>query len=663
MSHSDPLASKPASARSGNIWPGDWDVVVVGGGHAGSEAALATARAGLRTLLLTTNVDRIGWMSCNPAIGGVGKTHLVAEIDALGGAMARNADGAGVHTKLLNASRGPAVQALRVQCDKLAYATGLRETVESQPRLQVMQGTVTRLWLAGSQVNGVETNLGLRLEARTVILTAGTFMAAICHYGDRREAGGRAGDSPAAAMADFFGGHRIATLRHKTGTCPRLDCRAIDWSALEVDPGLRPPPSISTHPPVQRLKQMDCHATWTTPATHTLIRAALDRSPLFRGKIDGVGPRYCPSIEDKVIRFANRERHLLVLEREGWRTGEVYLSGLSTSLPADVQLAVVRSVPGLKAAEIVRFGYAVEYDTVDPRQLGTDLQMLDIGGLFLAGQVNGTSGYEEAAAQGLVAAIGAIAKVRGDQPPVLDRAESYLGVLVDDLITNGGGEPYRMFTSRAEHRLSLRPGNADLRLARLGRRFDLITDQQLEAVETRRQTLEAAWLHLGTTEVRPDIATLGLLSTFSDGGLDGPTPLALLLRRPAVSLSDLAPWLPAQLQPGTPECVLNERDVDELTARARYAGYVAREQTCRDRVARNGTRSIPADLDYRAVGALNAEAIEVLEMARPTTLAQAGRVRGMTPAALQALAMHLEARRRKADAVVQRQEPDAGSQV
>jgi tRNA uridine 5-carboxymethylaminomethyl modification enzyme len=606
--------------------PGPWRIVVVGGGHAGCEAALACARLGVPTLLLTQNVDRIGWMSCNPAIGGVGKSHLVAEIDALGGEMARATDRAGVHYKWLNASKGAAVRALRVQCDKLAYATAMRRILEQTPGLAIKQADVRSLWLEQGVLRGVETHQGLRFAAEAVVLTAGTFLEAVLHTGLSRSQGGRAGDAPSRGLGDQLRSLGVRTQRHKTGTCPRVDGRTVDWAQLPLDPGLVPPPRMARHGSPVQLPQMPCWVSWTNGRTHELIRGGLDRSPMYTGVIEGTGPRYCPSVEDKVVRFADHDRHQLFLEREGWQTDEVYLNGLSTSLPADVQLAVVRSIDGLAQAEIVRFGYAVEYDAIDARELDTRLQLRALPGLFLAGQVNGTSGYEEAAAQGLLAGLNAVQQVRGQPPVVFTRRESYLGVIVDDLVTLGAAEPYRMFTARAEHRLVLRASNADLRLTERGRHLGLVADEQWQAFEARRERLARAHGTLAHT-VRVGEESL---------------PLRQWLARPEVAPDAAAAFLPE----------LDPDDLHELATEVRYAGYVAREQKRQARAERHEHLPIPPELDFAALGNLSREAVQALERVRPETLGQAARIPGVTAAAVQALAFHLLRRVRRAPVVV-----------
>lgn len=619
---------------------GPWRAIVVGGGHAGAEAALALARGGIQTLLLSQNVDRIGWMSCNPAIGGIGKSHIVAELDALGGQMARAADAAGVHYKWLNASRGPAVRALRVQCDKLAYATAMRTHLESTPNLHIKQADVRSLWLDGNGgLRGVVTAQDLAFAAEAVILTAGTFLDAVLHTGLAQQRGGRMGDAPSIGLGDQFRQLGVTTLRHKTGTCPRVDGRTVDWARIQPDPGLVPPPPLSRFSDRVALPQMDCHILWTHEGTHQIIRDHLDRSPLFTGIIDGTGPRYCPSIEDKVVRFPQHDQHYLFLEREGWQTREVYVSGLSTSLPADAQLQMVRSLQGLEHAEIVRFGYAVEYDAIDARQLDLTLQLRAVPGLFLAGQVNGTSGYEEAAGQGLVAGIGALQRLRGQEPVHFSRTDSYLGVMVSDLTTQGADEPYRMFTSRAEHRLHLRVSNADLRLAGLGRRLGLVSDANWALLEARRERLARAELAL-QTKVTPSQQELARLAALGMGGLAQPQTLAQLLCRQGVEWPDLAPWLADDLR------ALPEEDQHELTTAARYAGYLAREHNRIARAGRHEQLAIPAELDFAKVGGLSRECVQKLQQVRPQTLGQAAQVPGVTPAAVQAIAFALRQRSR-----------------
>ncbi len=664
------------------IHPGRVDVIVVGGGHAGAEATLAAVRMGCQVLLITTAVDRIGWMSCNPSVGGVGKTHLVAEVDALGGEIARCTDRSSVHTKLLHHTRGAAVQALRAQCDKLEYATAMRERLEGQDGLRIVQGTVSALWVEGGRIRGAITSHGVAYEATAVVLTAGTFLSAVCHVGDRQEVGGRAGEGSANALGQQLRDLGLRLLRHKTGTCPRVDGRSIDWSATDPDPGLRPPPAMARYGPPPRLPQMDCAITRTNAKSHAIIREAIPRSPLFSGQIEGTGPRYCPSIEDKVVRFGDRQGHTLFLEREGWRTQEVYVAGLSTSLPVDAQLALLRSISGLERAQIVRFGYAVEYDTIDPRQLGRDLGLEVQPGLYFAGQVNGTSGYEEAAAQGIWAGAAAACFALERDLPLLSRADAYLGVLVDDLTTRGGDEPYRMLTSRAEHRLTLRTGNADLRLLPIAEALGLVEPEQLAATRARHRRLQEAVAALEQTQLAPSAPVLRRLADHGQGSFGAPASLAELLRRPGMTFEALRPYLPpvlasarsaaasadagaganafeaAQVGPndlegttGTTSADLDALDLEEVQIEIRYQAYHRREQGRITRTRRAESVALPADLDFDAIGALSAEARQRLRAARPATLGAAARLPGLTPTAVQALYLHLELRRRAASAV------------
>ncbi len=640
--------SRPALAASPMHYAGPWRAIVVGGGHAGCEAALALARGGVPTLLLTQNVDRIGWMSCNPAIGGIGKSHLVAEIDALGGQMARATDASGVHYKVLNSSKGPAVRALRVQCDKLAYATAMRRALEQTPGLSIKQGDVRRLWLADGQLAGVETAAGVQFSAAVVILTAGTFIGAVCHTGEAQIVGGRAGDTATLGLGDQLRALGVQTLRHKTGTCPRLDGRTIDWSRAQPDCGLDPPPPMARHGRGAVLAQMPCFVTHSNAETHAVIRENVHRSPLFGGVIEGVGPRYCPSIEDKVVRFPQHAQHYIFLEREGWQTDEIYVNGLSTSLPADVQIAMVRSLPGLEHAEIVRFGYAVEYDAIDARQLGRDLMLPALPGLYFAGQVNGTSGYEEAAGQGLVAGIQALLRLRGEPALHLSRTESYLGVMVDDLVSLGAAEPYRMFTSRAEHRLVLRTSNADLRLTPLGRALGLVDDAAWQNFLNRRARLDqlAAALH-GVT-LTPEPGVVRMVESWGGGTILQPTTLGQLLCRPEVTLDQLAPFLPDALDLRQ----FNADDREEVTTQVRYAGYVVREALRQAKARKLEDMKFPTELDFSEISGLSREALDALQRARPQTLAQAARVPGVTPASVQVLSFWLAGPRRQRASVV-----------
>ncbi|MGM0578521.1 MAG: tRNA uridine-5-carboxymethylaminomethyl(34) synthesis enzyme MnmG [Myxococcota bacterium] len=619
-----------------------YDVLVVGAGHAGTEAALAAARAGARVLVITHNLDRAGWMSCNPAIGGLGKGHLVKEIDALGGAMARAIDGSGIQFRRLNMRKGPAVRATRAQADKWAYAAEIRWTLERQPGLTLRQASVERLVVdeEGGRpvVRGVDTGLGVRWLARTVIVTAGTFMRGLCHYGETKVKGGRAGDRAAYGLSGSLLDLGLEMGRLKTGTVPRLDGRTIDWTSVQEQPGDDPPRPFAMYGGRVALEQVSCHRTWTTSATHEIIRRALHRSPMFSGEIAGTGPRYCPSIEDKVVRFADRSRHQVILEPEGLRTHEVYPNGISTSLPIDVQVRMVRSIPGLESAEVTRPGYAVEYDFVDPRQLGHDLQTKRVRGLFLAGQVNGTSGYEEAGIQGLIAGINAALFARGQDPFVLDRAEAYGGVLVDDLVTRGCDEPYRMFTSRAEYRLLLREDNADERLVPRARDVGLVDDDVWRAFQRRRREVEETLDRLRATTLMPSDATNDRLRAAGVEPIGMPTSLEELLRRPEVDTTKLirtgADWL-ERVDPVARE---------KVEIRARYAGYIARQDRQVARFRELESMALPAELDYAQIGGLTHEAVEKLTRARPTSLGQAGRLEGIRPAHVSAVMMHLRKR-------------------
>ena len=623
-----------------------YEVIVIGGGHAGTEAALAAARSGARTLLLTHNIETVGAMSCNPAIGGIGKGHLVKEIDALGGAMAHAADLAGIQWRTLNASKGPAVRATRCQADRALYRAAIRRIVEAQPNLAVFQAAVDDLLIQngtgeGDAVRGVLTQTGLRFHADAVVLTAGTFLAGRIHIGPTQYSAGRMGDPPATTLAARLRERAFPVQRLKTGTPPRIDGRTLDYSVMDVQPGDDPMPVMSFLGDVrEHPRQVPCWITHTSERTHEIIRGALDRSPLYSGQIEGVGPRYCPSIEDKVVRFAEKASHQIFVEPEGLEVAEIYPNGISTSLPFDVQLALVRSIRGFEQAHITRPGYAIEYDYFDPRGLLPTLQTRGVQGLYFAGQINGTTGYEEAAAQGLLAGINAARHVRGEAGWSPRRDEAYLGVLVDDLVTHGTTEPYRMFTSRAEYRLQLREDNADLRLTEKGRELGLVDDvrwarfcAKREAIERESGRLAALWAAPGNALGREVEAVLGVAVSRETRALD-------LIRRPELDYAALM-RVPA-LGPGVGDAQVAE----QVEIGVKYAGYVERQREEIERQRRHEDTVIPAGFEYAAVRGLSAEVRQKLEQVQPASLGQAQRIAGMTPAAISLLLVHLERQRR-----------------
>ena len=618
-------------------FPTRFDVIVIGGGHAGTEAALAAARMGSQTLLLTHNIETLGQMSCNPAIGGIGKSHLVKEIDALGGAMAEATDKAGIQFRVLNSRKGPAVRATRAQADRVLYKAAIRHTLESQPNLTLFQQAADDLIVENDQVTGVVTQTGIRFNARTVVLTTGTFLGGVIHIGMQHHAGGRAGDAPANALAQRLRELPFNVGRLKTGTPPRIDARSVDFSVMQEQWGDDPTPvmsfigSRSQHP-----EQVCCYVTRTTEQTHDIIRSGFDRSPMFAGSIEGVGPRYCPSIEDKVNRFADKDSHQIFVEPEGLTTNELYPNGISTSLPFDIQLAAVRSIPGFENAHITRPGYAIEYDYLNPQDLRHTLETKFIQGLYFAGQINGTTGYEEAGAQGLLAGINAALRSQEKDEWYPRRDEAYLGVLVDDLITMGTSEPYRMFTSRAEYRLILREDNADLRLTETGRKLGLVNDERWQKFNDKREAIATERSRLEVTRIHPNTEAGERANGFLKQPMTRDQSLAELLRRPEIVYSHIA-------EIGA-EKAEDPVVADQVEIEIKYEGYISRQADEIERLRKNENTALPVDLDYDVIGGLSNEIKQKLKTVRPETVAQASRIQGVTPAAVSQILVHLKKR-------------------
>ncbi|KAA1163576.1 tRNA uridine-5-carboxymethylaminomethyl(34) synthesis enzyme MnmG [Pseudoalteromonas fuliginea] len=619
------------------IFHENFDVIVVGGGHAGTEAALAAARMGMNTLLLTHNMDTLGQMSCNPAIGGIGKGHLVKEIDALGGAMAQAIDKGGIQFRTLNSSKGPAVRATRAQADRALYKAAIQTTLQNQDNLKIFQQSCDDLIVENDRVTGVVTQMGLRFSAPSVVLTVGTFLGGLIHIGLENYKGGRAGDPPSIALADRLREHPFRVDRLKTGTPPRIDARTVDFTKMEAQPGDTPTPVFSfmgkqsDHP-----QQIPCYITYTNEKTHDVIRKNLHRSPMYSGVIEGIGPRYCPSIEDKIVRFADKDKHQIFVEPEGLTSYELYPNGISTSLPFDVQLEIVQSISGFENAHICRPGYAIEYDYFDPRDLKQSLETKFIEGLFFAGQINGTTGYEEAGAQGLIAGMNAALKVQGKDSWTPRRDEAYVGVLIDDLATLGTKEPYRMFTSRAEYRLLLREDNADIRLTEKGRELGLVNDERWQAFNEKMEVIEKEKQRIKDTWIHKDHAVVDQVNALLKTPLTREASLEELLRRPEISYNDL------MAIDGLGSEFTNKAALEQVEIHTKYAGYIARQQDEINKQLRHEQTILPKEFDYKTVSGLSNEVVAKLIESRPDTIGQASRISGITPAAISLLLVYLK---------------------